>query len=67
MLFRSNEDYQKGYLDQMISWSNKNQVTMFIFEAFDEPWKGGDDPLEAEKHWGIYDVNRIGKPWIRQL
>ena len=62
----TNEDYQKGYLDQMIAWSRKNEVTMFIFEAFDEPWKGGNDPLEAEKHWGIYDVDRKGKPWISQ-
>jgi len=61
---QTTEAYQKGYLDQMIAWSEKNQVTMFIFEAFDEPWKGGDDPIEAEKHWGIYKVDRQGKSWI---
>ena len=22
----------------------------FYFEAFDEPWKGSDDPREVEKH-----------------
>jgi exo-beta-1,3-glucanase (GH17 family) len=64
-LSETNEEYQKGYLDQMIDWSKKNEVTMFIFEAFDEPWKGGDNPLEAEKHWGIYNVNRTPKPWIK--
>lgn len=63
-LSETNEAYQKGYLDQMIPWAKENGVTMFIFEAFDEPWKGGTNPLEAEKHWGIYDVNRKGKPWI---
>lgn len=64
---QTTEDYQKAYLDRMIDWSKKNQVTMFIFEAFDEPWKGGTDPLEAEKHWGIYKVDRKGKTWINQL
>lgn len=63
----TNEHYHKAYLDRMIAWSNANQVTMFIFEAFDEPWKGGTDPLEAEKHWGIYTVDRIGKSWISSL
>lgn len=63
---QTTEDYQKGYLDQMIAWADKNQVTMFIFEAFDEPWKGGNDPMEAEKHWGIYTVDRQEKPWIKQ-
>jgi exo-beta-1,3-glucanase (GH17 family) len=63
---QTTEAYQKAYLDQMISWSKKNQVTMFLFEAFDEPWKGGTDLFEAEKHWGIYKVDRQGKPWISQ-
>ena len=63
---QTTEANQKAYLDQMIDWSQKIQVTMFIFEAFDEPWKGGNDPLEAEKHWGIYKVDRQGKPWISQ-
>ncbi|MFA6693203.1 MAG: hypothetical protein WCR73_05550 [Acholeplasmataceae bacterium] len=53
------------YLDQMMSWSKKNKVTMFIFEAFDEPWKGGQNPDEPEKHWGIYDVHRKPKLWKR--
>jgi exo-beta-1,3-glucanase (GH17 family) len=64
-LSETNETLQKGYLDQMIAWSKANEVTMFIFEAFDEPWKGGDNPLEAEKHWGIYNVDRTPKPWIK--
>jgi exo-beta-1,3-glucanase (GH17 family) len=64
-LSETNETLQKGYLDQMIAWSKENEVTMFIFEAFDEPWKGGDNPLEAEKHWGIYNVDRTPKPWIK--
>ena len=33
----------------------------FIFEAFDEPWKGSPDPMEPEKHWGIFTVERKPK------
>lgn len=62
----TNEQNQLIYLDEMQRWSEKEKVTMFIFEAFDEPWKGGQDPIEPEKHWGIYDVNRIPKMWIKK-
>ena len=33
----------------------------FVFEAFDEPWKGSEDPLEPEKHWGLFNVDRTPK------
>ena len=62
----ASEENQKFYLDQMQLWSEENQVTMFLFEAFDEPWKGSDDPTEPEKHWGIMDVNRKPKLFARK-
>ena len=35
---------------------------MFFFEAFDEPWKGDPNfPLGAEKHWGLFKVDRTPK------
>ena len=39
----------------------KKKVLTFLFEAFDEPWKGSDDSLEPEKHWGLYNENRTPK------
>lgn len=62
----ASEENQKFYLDQMQLWSEENQVTMFLFEAFDEPWKGSDDPTEPEKHWGIMDVNRKPKLYAKK-
>ena len=41
-----------------------------LFEAFDEEWKGsgsGKNPLEAEKHWGVFDENRQPKSSFRTL
>ncbi len=52
---------QQRYIKDVTSWSIKNKVIVFIFEAFDEPWKGGDDPLEPEKNWGLYNINRQKK------
>ena len=55
------EFYQKRYLDELLKWSEEYQVLIYVFEAFDENWKGSDHPLEPEKHWGIYRANRQPK------
>lgn len=57
----ASEDNQVIYFDQMTKWSEENQVTLFFFEAFDEPWKGSSDMSEPEKHWGIYFEDRTPK------
>ena len=59
---RSNEINQKLYYDALKEWAKDNNVTVFFFEAFDEPWKGNDDmPNAAEKNWGVYFENRTPK------
>jgi len=55
---------QEKYLIKHSEWVNKNKVTTFLFEAFDEPWKGGSEnsgPNEIEKHWGVFYENRLPK------
>jgi exo-beta-1,3-glucanase (GH17 family) len=55
---------QEEYLIKHNEWVNTNKVTTFLFEAFDEPWKGGGEdspPNEIEKHWGIFYENRSPK------
>jgi len=61
----ANEAGQNQYLTQVFDWSNKNKITMFVFEAFDEPWKGSSNPYEPEKHWGIMDVKRQPKLFFK--
>lgn len=56
-----NEVFQKIYYQELNNWSEKNSVLTFVFEAFDEPWKGSPDPNEPEKHWGLYTENRLPK------
>ena len=57
----ASEESQRQYINEMKEWTEKNQILTFFFEAFDEPWKGNDVLEEPEKHWGIYDVNRLPK------
>ena len=57
----ANEDIQAIYCDQLMHWSRENHILTFLFEAFDETWKGSEDPLEPEKHWGIYTIHRKAK------
>ena len=56
-----NDDVQKIYYKALSHWSTSQSILTFVFEAFDEPWKGSDDPKEPEKHWGLYTVDRKPK------
>jgi exo-beta-1,3-glucanase (GH17 family) len=43
-------------------------ITTFFFEAFDEDWKGDtNDPLGAEKHWGLFTLERKAKLAMQNL
>lgn len=56
---------QEKYLRQHYRWLAERHVATFLFEAFDESWKGGGkstSPAAVEKHWGVFDVNRRPKP-----
>ena len=57
----SSEELQTAYLEDLMTWSRAEGILTFVFEAFDEPWKGSADPLEPEKHWGLFTVKRRPK------
>lgn len=59
---RANEEKQVQYYNDLMDWSAEMNITTFFFEAFDEDWKGNpDDMMGAEKHWGLYTVDRKPK------
>ena len=59
---RANEEKQLQYYKDIMAWSDEVNITTFFFEAFDEDWKGNpNNPLGAEKHWGIFTVDRKPK------
>ena len=55
------QELQAIYLRDLMNWTDEAGILCFVFEAFDEPWKGSVDPLEPEKHWGLYTVDRRPK------
>lgn len=61
----ANEEFQERYYKELMSWSNKNKILTFVFEAFDETWKGSKDLMEPEKHWGLYTIDRKPKLAIK--
>jgi exo-beta-1,3-glucanase (GH17 family) len=56
-----NEHFQLQYFHELMEWAKQNKVLVYFFEAFDENWKGSNDPLEPEKHWGLYKSDRTPK------
>jgi exo-beta-1,3-glucanase (GH17 family) len=62
-----NEEYQKMYLEKLMDWTEKEGILTFFFEAFDETWKGSPEPLEPEKHWGLFKIDRTPKLAIKHL
>ena len=59
---RASEEKQLQYYTDLMSWADSMNITTFFFEAFDEDWKGNpNNPMGAEKHWGIFTVDRKPK------
>lgn len=55
---------QEKFLNKITGWIDRNKIPTFLFEAFDEPWKGGGEstgPDEIEKHWGVFYEDRTPK------
>ena len=61
------EEHQEIYYNDLVNWSEKDNILTFVFEAFDEPWKGSEEPLEPEKHWGLFTVDRKPKLVMNEL
>ncbi len=59
---------QQSFLVEFNKWVEEQQVTVFLFEAFDEPWKGGgleSGPDVMEKHWGVFNEDRTPKESLK--
>lgn len=49
------------YYKLMREWSNKEKITCFYFEAFDENWKDSANPLGSENHFGLINLKNQAK------
>jgi exo-beta-1,3-glucanase (GH17 family) len=58
----ADEYKQKAFSDAMRKWSNDFGASLFLFQAFDEPWKGdANNPGDSEKHFGLIDIDGNAK------
>lgn len=65
---RSTDEYKSGiYYKDIREWSNENNITVFYFEAFDEPWKDAENPLGSENHFGLINLQAQAKYAIWDL
>ena len=63
----ASEELQAQYYEELLGWTTDEKILTFVFEAFDEPWKGSPDPQEPEKHWGLFKLDRTPKLAMQSL
>ena len=65
---RACDEYKEAlYYKHMRDWTNEAGLSCFYFEGFDEPWKGGDNSGNSEKHFGLFTVEGKAKYVIWDL
>ncbi|WP_019026147.1 glycosyl hydrolase family 17 protein [Colwellia piezophila] len=65
--WNASEELQAAYYQQLLAWTDQENILTYVFEAFDEPWKGSSHPQEPEKHWGLFNVDRTPKLVMKEL
>ena len=65
--WNASEELEAIYYEQLLEWTTREKILTFVFEAFDEPWKGSPDPQEPEKHWGVFTIDRKPKLVMSEL
>ena len=59
---RASDEYKQAlYYNAMREWTNKEGISCFYFEAFDEPWKDSENALGSENHFGLFTVDGKAK------
>ena len=57
----ADEYKEKLFYDHIRQWSDEQGMSVFYFEAFDEPWKDSKNPLGTENHFGLFTVDGKAK------
>ena len=59
---RATDEYKQGlYYKHLREWTNKEKISCFYFEAFDEQWKDGKNVLGSENHFGLINLKSEAK------
>jgi len=56
------DEYKQGlYYKKLRKWTNKQGISCFYFEAFDEQWKDANNSNGSENHFGLINLNGEAK------
>lgn len=59
---KATDEYKSGrYYELLRAWTNKNNISCFYFEAFDEQWKDATNALGSENHFGLINLKGQAK------
>lgn len=65
---KATDEYKSAvYYKLMREWTNKKNISLFYFEAFDEQWKDSKNPLGSENHFGLINLQSQAKYAIWDL
>lgn len=59
---KATDEYKSGiFYELMRKWTNKEKISCFYFEAFDENWKDAGNPGGSENHFGLFTIEGKAK------
>lgn len=59
---KATDEYKAAKYFQLITdWAKSKNINCFYFEAFDENWKHGTNPMHSENHFGLINLNGEAK------
>lgn len=59
---KSTDEYKSAlYYKLMREWTNKEGISLFYFEAFDEQWKDSANAMGSENHFGLINLQGQAK------
>lgn len=59
---KATDEYKEAlYYDHMREWTNKENISCFYFEAFDEVWKDAKNQGGSENHFGLFTIDGKAK------
>jgi len=59
---KATDEYKEAvYYKLMRDWTNKEGISCFYFEAFDEQWKDSTNPSGSENHFGLFNLQGQAK------
>ena len=56
------KENQERFLREVMNWTRSEGIVLSWFDAFEQPWKNGNEYCSVASHWGIFEANGNIKP-----